>query len=318
MLRLIQAAVPALALVGLLAASGARVATATLDDSNLNGSLSVFHGGRWVEWWRAERAPHAWSSPHPTVNSALAWRNVSDGVQWSELRLSAGGVAHRVRVIVVRLDPSRVRFRLESSWASGGAPDWSVGGSGDSALVSFNAGQFAHGTPWGWVMTGGRELQSPGRGSLSVGIAFDSSGALHWIGPERLGDRIQRRGAVEGFQSYPRLLDDGRVPEPLRVDDSGVDLQHRDARLAFGQTVNGSILIALTRYDGVGGVLDFVPFGLTTPEMAAVMGAIGARNAVMLDGGISSQLQIRDGTTVHRWRGLRRVPMGLVVTNRLN
>lgn len=71
-----------------------------------------------------------------------------------------------------------------------------------------------------------------------------------------------------------------------------VDLEHRDARVAIGETSDGKILVALTRYDAAGGILGFVPFGLTTPEMAAVMGALGARNAVMLDGGISSQMLI--------------------------
>ncbi|MBC7898394.1 MAG: phosphodiester glycosidase family protein [Cytophagaceae bacterium] len=65
-----------------------------------------------------------------------------------------------------------------------------------------------------------------------------------------------------------------------------------------------------------GGALDFVPFGLTTPEMAAVMGALGARDAVMLDGGISSQLLIRDPAGVRRWTGLREVPLALVVRAR--
>jgi exopolysaccharide biosynthesis protein len=43
-----------------------------------------------------------------------------------------------------------------------------------------------------------------------------------------------------------------------------------------------------------------LPFGLTTPEVAAVMGALGARRAVLLDGGISSQLLIREGTRTLR------------------
>jgi hypothetical protein len=77
------------------------------------------------------------------------------------------------------------------------------------------------------------------------------------------------------------------------------------------------VLVALTRFDALDGTLDFVPFGLTTPEMAALMGALGCQRAVMLDGGISSQMLIReeDGTT-HRWPGIRRVPMGLVVLPR--
>jgi hypothetical protein len=51
--------------------------------------------------------------------------------------------------------------------------------------------------------------------------------------------------------------------------------------------------------------------------MAAVMGALGCRDAVLLDGGVSGQMLTRDTAgEVRRWRGLRRVPLGLVVTPR--
>jgi hypothetical protein len=68
----------------------------------------------------------------------------------------------------------------------------------------------------------------------------------------------------------------------------------------------------MTRFEGLGGVLENLPLGLTTPEMAALMGALGARRAVLLDGGISSQLLIREGGRTHRWPGWRRVALGLV------
>jgi hypothetical protein len=51
--------------------------------------------------------------------------------------------------------------------------------------------------------------------------------------------------------------------------------------------------------------------------MAAVMGVLGARDAVMLDGGISGQLLLRDANgTSHAWRGSRNVPLALVGTPR--
>jgi hypothetical protein len=51
--------------------------------------------------------------------------------------------------------------------------------------------------------------------------------------------------------------------------------------------------------------------------MAALMGALGCRRAVLLDGGISSQLLLRDGSrTVGAWRALRKVPLGLVALPR--
>jgi hypothetical protein len=43
------------------------------------------------------------------------------------------------------------------------------------------------------------------------------------------------------------------------------------------------------------------------------MGALGAKQAVALDGGISGQLLVRDADGTHTWRGLRKVPMALVV-----
>jgi hypothetical protein len=76
-------------------------------------------------------------------------------------------------------------------------------------------------------------------------------------------------------------------------------------------------LIAMTRFEGLGGALSNLPFGLTTPEMAALMGALGSRRAMLLDGGISSQLRLTlpDGTT-RAWRGIRQVPLGLLVLAR--
>ncbi len=96
----------------------------------------------------------------------------------------------------------------------------------------------------------------------------------------------------------------------------GVDLSHRDARLALGVQRDGRLLIAMTRFEGLGGILANLPVGLTTPEMAAVMGALGARTAVLLDGGISCQLLIRDPGETHRWPGWRRVALGLVAVPR--
>jgi exopolysaccharide biosynthesis protein len=133
------------------------------------------------------------------------------------------------------------------------------------------------------------------------------------VAPDRVAQERQRAAAREAFQSYPMLLLDGEVPLPLRQAGLGVDLAHRDARLALGTQPDGRVLIALTRFDFFGKSLDRLPFGLTTPEMAAVMGALGCRDALLLDGGISSQLMVRDARgSVRSWPGMRSVPLGLV------
>lgn len=280
-------------------------------------SLSVWTGDRWEAWWHSTDAPARWYGPLPALVNRMEWRTAGAGVEWGEARLSGPGEARRIRLIVARIDPGAVRFRLDIAYRDRGRrPGWSLERAPRNAIVAVNAGQFPRTIPWGWVLLNGRQQQRPGVGPLSVGVAFDSSGSLHWIAPDSLGSADRGRRLAFGFQSYPRLLAEGDIPPELRAEGLGVDLGHRDARVALGETRDGRVLLAITRFDGAGGLLDFVPFGLTVPEMAAVMGALGSENAVLLDGGISSQLLVREPRETHRWRGLRAVPMGLLIEAR--
>lgn len=240
-------------------------------------------------------------------------------MELAELRLAGSGEAFRTRVVLVRIDPTRVRFRLQERATAGSARGaWTIDSAPPSAIVALDAGQFVGGSPWGWVVTDGAERYSPGYGPLSTVFVADRAGVARLVGPDSLTPEL-RANAMVAFQSYPTLLvDDGDVPAALRVAGAGVDVAHRDARLALGTTRDGRLLVALTRFDALGGALSSVPFGLTTPEMAALMGALGCRQAVALDGGISAQLLVRGarGGATHEWHGLRAVPLGLIVERR--
>ena len=278
--------------------------------------LSVRGPEGWREWWRAERAPVRWDGPLPALAGAVEWRDVGPGVRWGELLLSGEGEAWRVRAILVELEPSRVRIEMRMAQRRDGGPlRWTVDSAPPEALVALNAGQFTSSGPWGWLVRAGEETRPPGSGPLAPALVVDTAGVARLVPADSVpawrGDRTVR----EAFQSYPALLaGDGEIPRPLREPGLGVDLDHRDARLALGLDRGGRLLIAITRFEGLGGALSNLPFGLTTPEMAAVMGALGCRRAMLLDGGISSQLRLRlpDGET-RVWRGIRRVPLGLVV-----
>jgi hypothetical protein len=165
----------------------------------------------------------------------------------------------------------------------------------------------------------GQQFLSPGHGPLSTAVVIDTAGRVRWVPGDSVGAATPDVEAA--FQSYPTLLTgNGDVPAPLRASGSGpaaIDVGHRDARLALGGLRDGRLIVVLTRFDALDGAMDFVPFGLTTPEMAALMGALGCRQAVALDGGISSQLLLRDDSGhTHEWRGVRKVPLGLIVVPR--
>lgn len=277
-----------------------------------DSTLAVRAEGGWETWWRAGEAPARWTAALPAVADRVRWRRAAPGLEWGEFALAGTGEAVRVRVIVVRLEPRVLELRLvKPADEPGLAGRWDIGEAPAGALLAVNAGQFTD-EPWGWLVQDGVERQPPGRGPLAPAIVLDTAGVVRLVPPDSLD--AARPAARHAFQSYPTLLQgDGEIPRALQEPGSGVNLGHRDARLALGELRDGRILVALTRFEGLGGVLANLPFGLTTPEMAAVMGALGARRAVLLDGGISSQLLIREGGHTRRWPGWRRVALGLVV-----
>jgi hypothetical protein len=274
--------------------------------------LAVRVEGRWSSWWRGDAPPTRWGTAG--ADAVLArrarWRRAAPGVEWTELELAGSGEAWRTRLVVARLDPASLRLALVED--GGTRADWRIEQAPPDAAFAVNAGQFIESAPWGWVVLDGEERLSPMHGPLSTAVVIDSAGAVHWLHGDSLW-HARPRGARWAFQSYPTLLSGGEIPAALRSDGGALDVTHRDARAAIGRLADERIIVVLTRFDALGGSLGFVPFGLTVPEMAAVMGAFGARDAVLLDGGISAQMQVRDaGGAAHAWSALRAVPLALV------
>ena len=299
----------AAAAVGLIALSATPHLGDPLPPSRLR--LRAPGGSEWVTWWRSDTAPVDWSSApsRALFASALRWRVQQPGVELTEVVLAGEGEAIRTAVVALRLDTSRVRLSLVAAFDRNGAPAWRAGDAPSEAIAAVNAGHFVDRSPWGWVVLDERQRFPPGNGPLVTTIAMDSNGTVHFM--HAAGRPETARWA---FQSYPTLLAGRRVPPPLRTGGGALNVSHRDGRVAIGQLDDGRIVIAMTRFRALGEALGFVPFGLTTPEMAAVMGALGARDAVMLDGGISAQLLVSDAGGRRRvWPGIRAVPVGLVV-----
>ncbi len=293
--------------------------------------LAVAGRDGWRGLWRPDSAaPVRWMGPDAALLAALQWKRAQAGITFAEIPLRGDGEAWRTRGIIVRIDPARVRFALDTAFRQSRDVNgyvtrtarWRTEDVGARAILAVNAGQFdvtLLGTlPWGWVVMQGREFRPPGVGPLSTAVVFDTSGAVRLQPPSTLAAADRTRGVHSAFQSFPTLLEaDGAVPVQLRTANGGVDLTHRDARLAIGTLRDGTVLLVMTRFDVFGPTLGAVPFGLTTPEMAALMGALGCNRAVMLDGGISAQMQLRDATgKLQRWPGWRRVPMGLLALPR--
>ena len=261
--------------------------------------------------------PRAFVPDSASLRSALSWHTLQPGLELSEFTVEAGRLGVDLRVTVLRIEAERFAFSLvQHTRANRMTGAWNVNLAPAAAAVALNAGQFKETGPWGWLVLDGQERRDPGYGPLSVGISFDSSGGVRWIPFDTLAAARADRSIRFAFQSYPTLLFDGRVPA-LATARRGVDQRHRDARLILAQDVGGRLLVLLTRYDGLGRTASRVPIGLTLPESILLAGALGARHAVMLDGGISAQLLVRAQSGQTRvWKGMRDVPLALVAIPR--
>lgn len=278
------------------------------------GTLAVERGGEWRTWWQSERAPERWTGEDTAVTNAIEWRGREKGFEWGSVRLSGPGTAWRLRAIVVKIDPRIIALRVVGDTTRRGAPYlWDIGDENSELPLVVNAGQFDVSGPFGWSVRNGVERQSPRAGPLAPAVVIDETGTVSIVSGDSIA-AVRARGRIAyAFQTYPQILQNGGiVPAALRADNMGIDREHRDARLALGIARNGTVIMMLTRFEGLGGALDHLPFGLTTPETAALMGALGAETAVMLDGGISSQMRVNAGGRRGEWKGMRFVPEGLV------
>ena len=275
-------------------------------------ALSVRGEAGSLVWWRADHAPAQWTAGRPEVTRAVRWRELSRGIETGRLDFSGDGVAWRISVVLARLNPADLRVELQTA-AGDELRAWTIADAPE-AVLAVNAGQFQGAAPWGWLVHAGRELQPPGRGPLSSALVIRRSGAIELLDAWEIAAARAAGDVLEAFQSYPAVLvGNGEVPPPLRGPGRGVDLGHRDSRVAICTLRDGRLLLALTRFMAPDSPLARLPFGPTVPEMSAIMGALGCRRAVLLDGGLSGQMALRDsGGRLLRWPGLRAVPLGLV------
>ena len=238
------------------------------------------------------------------------------GVTLATVPLRGEGEAFRTRLVLVTLDPTLVSLRLDTAYGTPMSAQWSIARASAYDVIAVNVGQFISTMPWGWVVLDHHEYLAPAHGPLSTAVAgFDRR--TQWAHGDSAVLALRATHPRWAFQSYPTLLVDSRLPVQLRVEDSGVNLTHRDARLAMGRRGDGTLLFAMTRFDALGERAGWIPFGLTVPEMAEVMKALGATDAVLLDGGLSAQLMLKDARGKPlRWPGSRKVPLGLLGTGK--
>lgn len=270
--------------------------------------LEVRTGDTWVAWHGG--APSSDAVREPALAAAVQWTDSIPGMRAGAFSVrTPDGL--RNSMAVIELDPARFVFSLGRT-----APDARRSAAGwldadTSILLAANTGLFRpDGTSQGLVLIDGTR-SSALAGWLDAVVVLDGSHLR--ITDISGGSRLPPR--VSAFQTLPILVREGRVVFGWT---SGLKLSrtHRDRRITLCLGDDGLVRLLLSNFEVFGVTAGAVPIGLTIPEQAALAAGAGCRDAVALDGGISSQIAFRVGARMVRWPGWRRVPLMLLVRRR--
>lgn len=251
------------------------------------------------------------AAPQNLVARAVVWNDSVPGMRIGSFTVRATTRRLTNSIGIVELDASAWRFSLTLAAGAARRTAENVLDANAAFHVAVNTGLFdGAGVPLGLVRVDGVQHHAVQRWLESV-VAIED-GALH-ITDVAGAARIP--AGASAFQTLPTLIRDGRV---VYGGSSSARLSrtHRDRRLALCLTNDGRVRLVLSSFEVFGASAGPIPIGITLPEQAAVVAALGCHDAVALDGGISAQVAARIGERLVRMPGWRRVPLILVATRR--
>jgi exopolysaccharide biosynthesis protein len=239
--------------------------------------------------------PFATPAPFP-VDSVRSQR-VADGVSHFVVRSPAG--PWTINVLDVDLDQCNTAEAVKGADSANGrylttallaelaTHERVVGGvNGDFFVLKTGA-------PTNLLIVNGHMLAPPNGKPV---LAFDSAGVPHIATFTLSGDRLTPYFPLNAVGGRPVLVRDGAVTGDVDTE-GNAGFRERNPRTAAGISRNGRRLI-LVAVDG----REYQNAGMTLRELADLMLALGARDAINLDGGGSTTMVYADPDSAGRLR----------------
>jgi hypothetical protein len=210
------------------------------------------------------------------VAREVRWRGGDNVLRWGEWRVVVGAARLPVRVLVAAVQAGEVSLQLASTTSPA-----------QSAAVTQTVARDAD-----WTID-----EAPTSARLAAGASFATTPATSVPSFAQLMDRLPITAQL--------VSDRGAVDAHICGQREKRESPTRDRRLAIGTRADGSLLIVLAHFDGVGDASTTAPLGVSLPELASIMRALGAERAALLATGPSAQLMVRESTdgVARRWAG---------------
>lgn len=272
-----------------------RFAGRTLN-SHLNnlGRLGYYEEGTWIPFTLNELTKRTWRPEQAFLHPRVDFQRVTDG-----LRLGNLAVKHEngtpYDIVFLEVDPAHAQLRVlvndERVRESAYVKDMVAN---HDALAGINAGFFDDDGALGLVLRAGRTLR-PANASPGYFVVNDGRPSI------RVQRNLRLRGFDEGIQCSPVLIREGQVYSYVSEGKNASEVARRSA---VAVTYQNKILLLTT---------DVQLGGLTIQQLTTVLAGLGARHALALDGGASTQLFVSHSDLEKDVRGWDPVPVALGV-----
>lgn len=265
-------------------------------DSHLKtlGRLGYYKAGTWTPFTVKELTRQTWRTGQAFLVPHVDFQPVAEGLRLGRLRVKhENGTPYDV--LFLEIDPARVRMRVLVNDAAARqtayVKDMVVA---QDALAGINAGFFDANGALGLVLHAGKKLRQA-NASPGYFVVKDGQASI------RIQRNLRLSGFEEGIQCSPVLMHNGQV---YRYVSEGKNSSEVARRSAVAVTHENKILLLAT---------DVQLAGLTIQQLATVLAALGARHALALDGGASTQLYVAHGGVEKDVAGWDPVPVALGV-----
>ena len=225
--------------------------------------------GTWVSLTPQQASAQSWGAGRGFL--VVEWETLVPGLQWAELPLKHAPNPIGFSAFLLRVDPAQHTLRLGSlkAFHRGSVEEIATE---NGMNIAINAGYFSEEGPVGLLKMKGKAQGTRNRWAAHLLLSPSDVRILNQ-------KNVDTSSAYEAMQGFPAIMSGGRTYGYMRHGGRGFDVLKVERRSAICVGEDGWMFWLAT---------DTVASGLSLNELASLLGGLGCRDAMGLDGGTST------------------------------
>lgn len=259
--------------------------------------IEYLKNGKWISFEKNILNKRTWQLEDDFLSSAVSFDDLEIGLRFGELKIKRKGESE-FRLVFIEIDPTHFQFKVivnDSTTKTRCFIRDMVTKS--NAIAAINASFFDKNGAIGLVAQKGKIIRKSDPATPGYFFTFQEKPYIY------AQKGFDTSGIGEGIQCSPMLMKNGQIYSYVKNKNNEESLIIA-RRSVVANTYDEKILFIVT---------DTMFDGLSFYEISAILGGLGVRDALALDGGGSTQLYIYMKGFERLIKGYDRIPVALGV-----